>query len=418
MGAGDAEVGEELSSGLRDHRRAAVSMDGELARRDVLLLAGFPDEPLSQACALVGRHHPADDVAAEDVEDHVQMEVGPLDRALEFRDVPGPDLVGCGGEELGLLIVGVSQNVASFADLMIGGEDAVHRPRGAHVDARVEQRGMDLGRGLISERFGIEGDEYLLALLHGQRSRWSRSRWRRSRRPSLPVQRGPGHTDGSTRRPGSDGEFQTAHGGHQSSSSSGGLFRGIPRISATFFWTSMIASAWWSRRCSLRFSFSSWATRSSRGLRVLLRPRLRASCSSAPWSRSRRHAVRSDEYKPCRRSRAPIDPGSVHRSASWSTSNLNAAVNRRRWALVATCGSGTSGPSVARRSVVEAPPLRAASLRSPALRSGAPTTEEATARGSAFLNPGYPSALFSNYDQGRCLTDVGTEGGDFYGRPL
>jgi hypothetical protein len=38
--------------------------------------------------------HPAHDVAAEDIEDHVQVIAAPLDRAFELGDVPAPDLVG------------------------------------------------------------------------------------------------------------------------------------------------------------------------------------------------------------------------------------------------------------------------------------------------------------------------------------
>jgi hypothetical protein len=41
--------------------------------------------------------HPADDVAAEDVEDDVQVQVGLLRRAEQLRDVPAPHLVRRGG---------------------------------------------------------------------------------------------------------------------------------------------------------------------------------------------------------------------------------------------------------------------------------------------------------------------------------
>jgi hypothetical protein len=42
---------------------------------------------------------PADDVAAEDVE---QLVVDPLDRTQELGDIPAPDLVGAGGEQFRL----------------------------------------------------------------------------------------------------------------------------------------------------------------------------------------------------------------------------------------------------------------------------------------------------------------------------
>lgn len=46
-----------------------------------------------QVGALALGKHPAHDVATEDVPAHVQMEAGLLGPALQFGDVPGPDLV-------------------------------------------------------------------------------------------------------------------------------------------------------------------------------------------------------------------------------------------------------------------------------------------------------------------------------------
>ena len=42
----------------------------ELLRLDALLRAGLLDQALGQVGALLDRHHPAHDVAAEEVEDH------------------------------------------------------------------------------------------------------------------------------------------------------------------------------------------------------------------------------------------------------------------------------------------------------------------------------------------------------------
>jgi hypothetical protein len=69
--------------------------------------------------------HPADDVAAEDVEDDVQVEVRPLDRSEELCDVPRPDLIRRSREELGLRVLRVRELVAALADLAGGGKDAV-----------------------------------------------------------------------------------------------------------------------------------------------------------------------------------------------------------------------------------------------------------------------------------------------------
>ena len=63
---------------LAAHGRAAVGVNRELLRLDALLRAGLLDQALGQVSALLDRHHPAHDVAAEEVEDHIQrvVEIG------------------------------------------------------------------------------------------------------------------------------------------------------------------------------------------------------------------------------------------------------------------------------------------------------------------------------------------------------
>jgi hypothetical protein len=51
---------------------------------------------------LAGGDHPADGVPAVDVEDDVEVVVGPFRGAVQLGDVPGVDLVRPGGDELGL----------------------------------------------------------------------------------------------------------------------------------------------------------------------------------------------------------------------------------------------------------------------------------------------------------------------------
>src|ERR1700677_1590128 len=97
------------------------------------------------------------------------MEVAPLGGAEELGDVPAPKLVGPSGEQLGCNVTRVAQLGAAFADLVILGEDAVHRALRAEVSAFIEERGVDLGGGEVSEAglvqdvedgtafFGLEG---------------------------------------------------------------------------------------------------------------------------------------------------------------------------------------------------------------------------------------------------------------------
>ena len=80
VGLGDAKVGHQKSDRLGSHDPAAVRVDVELAGGNVVFTDGLLDELLSQFGAFPRGDHPAGDVAAEDVEDHVQIEVGPLGR--------------------------------------------------------------------------------------------------------------------------------------------------------------------------------------------------------------------------------------------------------------------------------------------------------------------------------------------------
>ena len=76
---------------------------------------GFLDELLGQFGGFPMGDHPAGDVAAEDVEDDVEIEVGPLGRPQQLGDVPAPKLVGCGGQQLGSLVRRVHELIAALA---------------------------------------------------------------------------------------------------------------------------------------------------------------------------------------------------------------------------------------------------------------------------------------------------------------
>jgi hypothetical protein len=96
VGLGDIEVNEERGDGLRSHAGAAIGMEREGSGSDVFLLQGVGDELLSEVRGLPMSEQLTDDVAAVDVEDHVEMEAGPFGRALQFGDIPGPHFVGNG----------------------------------------------------------------------------------------------------------------------------------------------------------------------------------------------------------------------------------------------------------------------------------------------------------------------------------
>src|ERR1700674_180601 len=61
-------------------------MQCELTRLDALFVAALLDQSLGQLRAFAISDHPAGNVAAEDVEDHVQVKVRPFRRSEQLGD--------------------------------------------------------------------------------------------------------------------------------------------------------------------------------------------------------------------------------------------------------------------------------------------------------------------------------------------
>ncbi len=69
MRLSDSQIGHKKGQRLGGHNPTAVGVEVELAGGDVMLADRLLDEPLGQFGAFAGRHHPASDIAAEDIED-------------------------------------------------------------------------------------------------------------------------------------------------------------------------------------------------------------------------------------------------------------------------------------------------------------------------------------------------------------
>ena len=102
MGLGDIQIDQQGSHGLAAHAGTAIGMQRQRVRRDVVLGHRFGDKLLGQFGGFPRSDHPADDIAAENIQDHIQVETGPFGRAFKFRDIPAPDLVGRGGQKFRL----------------------------------------------------------------------------------------------------------------------------------------------------------------------------------------------------------------------------------------------------------------------------------------------------------------------------
>src|ERR1019366_3149795 len=109
--------------------------------------------------------------------------------------------------------------------------------------------------------------------------------------------------------------------------------------------------------------------------------------------------------------KAPMAPG---REAAASTSarirSLYSAVKVRRLASATTSGFGRGGLGGWGATVLPAAVLRSVSLPSSSLRSAAGKTVGEAEDIPLFFTLIPVLALLSNYDQGNCLINVGTEG--------
>ena len=143
MGLGDAKISEQQRHCPGFHTRTPVGMQGELPERDVLPGAGLADQCLGQRSRLPRGHHPTNDIAAEHVEDDVEIEVAPLHRPLQFRDIPGPQLVGAGGQQFRFGILGVAAQCAPLLQFPFLCQDSIQGPYRTVVAPLIEQYGLD-----------------------------------------------------------------------------------------------------------------------------------------------------------------------------------------------------------------------------------------------------------------------------------
>ena len=156
VGLGNIEVDEERGDRLRSHAGTAIGMERKGPGGDVLLFQGVGDELLGEFCGFSMSEQPTDDVAAVDVEDHVEMEAGPFGRTLQFGDIPGPHFVGPDRQELGLGVERMNSLTEALASLMLGCQEPIHGTDRAVIAAFIEQRGEDRGRRHVRKALAVE----------------------------------------------------------------------------------------------------------------------------------------------------------------------------------------------------------------------------------------------------------------------
>jgi hypothetical protein len=88
MGLGDTQIGQQLPDRLRGHGTATIGMDGQLPRLDTLSQARLSNEIFGQCGRFPVGNRPTDGIAAEDIQDFVEIIICPFRLSQQFGNVP------------------------------------------------------------------------------------------------------------------------------------------------------------------------------------------------------------------------------------------------------------------------------------------------------------------------------------------
>src|SRR3954470_797490 len=145
VGGDDAEPLEGGLHGGALHRAAVVGVQDKRAGEAALGPDRLAHEIGGQLGALALVDLPADDLAAVDVEDQVEVEEPAPDRAGHPGDVPAPDLAGTAGAVAGRRLATRRRlGPAAMALLPFGPQDAVEAGFRGEIKALVGEAGHDL----------------------------------------------------------------------------------------------------------------------------------------------------------------------------------------------------------------------------------------------------------------------------------
>ncbi len=97
MCLGNTERCKQLCSGQGNHGGAIVGVESELVTHDMLLATALLNQLLGKCSRFLFSHHPTDDIAAKDIENHIEIEIDVLVGCVKLGDVPRPQLVGGSG---------------------------------------------------------------------------------------------------------------------------------------------------------------------------------------------------------------------------------------------------------------------------------------------------------------------------------
>jgi len=221
------------------------------ARLDAVAGGSLGEKLGRQVLAFLRRDQPADNVPAEQIDDHVDVQEDALLERGQLGDVPGPYLVGRSRGERGFDVGMRKPLIPALFRLSERREHAIESANGREVDAATEQLREHLHRRLVHELRRVHGVDDGLALVVAQPPRAGSTlpRCSRRHRASAAVQRRPARAHGGAGR--DDGNARLGkilYQVHQVSSSLSGS--ASPRTSCAFFCKAMSTLATCSKRCT------------------------------------------------------------------------------------------------------------------------------------------------------------------------
>ena len=294
-----------------------------------------------QVGVLVRGDHPAHDVATEEIQPHTAViQVG--DRPFQLSDIPRPDLIRGRRHELRFRVRRMPRRRA--APGLPPRRRECDTSCAWRRDTSVLRAAWPALRRATDRRTARCARRAPPGVRRARARAFEAARGVVDRRPgglSTPIEGRAREADTLTEGRGGARRGHRLDGDHQSGSSVSRGFRGIPRISATFFWSVMIVSARCSFRCSRRLGFELFHARVNR-------PRLGSSPASAHVLQGALLALptpvgEQGRVQPLRRNRAPSSRGFLQASACVRMRSRYSAGKRRRWAFAGTSGSGSVG---------------------------------------------------------------------------
>jgi hypothetical protein len=114
-----------MVGGLIQTASGKGGVQGELVTANLLHAATLTDELSRQKLGFPVGNEPANDIATEDVHDHIEIEVTPLDRPFEPSDIPRPHLIRARRQQFWFPIGWTTHLVMPRSHLIIFCQDAV-----------------------------------------------------------------------------------------------------------------------------------------------------------------------------------------------------------------------------------------------------------------------------------------------------